>query len=173
MFAVIYVRWYSGKVVGTPQVHVFLPHQRTGAAIVQQVFWYFELHTVVSALNTAYSSGTFEGLRPYFSAVISRQMTISEVLNQKEGISICRSPSVHRVGVRIVAGFRLAFSGRTAFPHVYSVPIKARWFVLGYAVVELFGSCSVFGRQYCILPTWRYVVGALLISYWKKRKLYR
>ena len=176
MFAVFMFGGILERLWGPRKFLFFYLISGLGAAIVQQVFWYFELHTIVSALNTAISSGTFEGLRPYFSGDISA-MTISEVLNQKKEflnmpVTIGASGSVFG----LLLAFGWLFPEERLFLMFIPVPIKARWFVLGYAVVELFLGVAQFSGDSIahFAHLGGMLFGALLILYWKRKgKLYR
>ena len=120
--------------------------------------------------------GTFEGLRPYFSGDISA-MTISEVLNQKKEflnmpVTIGASGSVFG----LLLAFGWLFPEERLFLMFIPVPIKARWFVLGYAVVELFLGVAQFSGDSIahFAHLGGMLFGALLILYWKRKgKLYR
>ncbi len=155
-----------------------------GAGLVQQLFWYIELGDVFRAMNTALSSGSAEALVP-FSGELSRyfrfsgdisQIPVTEVLQIKKELSnalLTIGASGAVFGILLAFGW--LFPEQKLFLIFFPVPIKARWFVAGYAVAELFlGVASFAGDSVAhFAHLGGMLFGVLLILYWKKKgKLY-
>ena len=76
----------------------------------------------------------------------------------------------------LLLAFGWLFPEERLFLMFIPVPIKARWFVLGYAVVELFLGVAQFSGDSIahFAHLGGMLFGALLILYWKRKgKLYR
>lgn len=171
MFAVYMFGGILERVWGPKKFLIFYLVSGLGAAIVQQLFWYFEFHTVVSAFNSAISSGSVDSLRAYFSGDISG-MTVLDVIKQKDlllnmPVTIGASGSVFG----LLLAFGWLFPEERLFLMFIPVPIKARWFVLGYGVAELFLGVAQFSGDSVahFAHLGGMLFGALLIYYWKKK----
>ena len=156
-----------------------------GAGLVQQLFWYVELGDVFRAMNVAVSSGSAEALAPYsaelshyfrFSGDIA-QMPVTQVLQMKKELA----DALLTIGASgavfgILLAFGWLFPEQKLFLIFFPVPIKARWFVAGYAVAELFlGVANFAGDSVAhFAHLGGMIFGVLLILYWRKKgTLYR
>jgi len=155
-----------------------------GAGLVQQLFWYIDLGDVFSAMNNAISSGSSQALVPY-TAELSKyfrfsgdlgMMPLNQVLQMKAELQ----NSLVTIGASgAVFGVLLAFGWLFPNEKLYlmfiPIPIKARWFVGGYAFLELFlGVANFSGDNVAhFAHLGGMLFGALLILYWKRKgKLY-
>lgn len=151
-----------------------------GAGLVQQLFWYVELGDVFRAMNEALSSGSSEVLVPFteklshyfrFTGNLA-QMPVTEILQMKNSLAdglITIGASGAVFGLLLAFGW--LFPEQKLFLIFFPVPIKARWFVAGYAVVELFmGVASFSGDSVAhFAHLGGMLFGILLILYWKKK----
>ena len=155
-----------------------------GAGLVQQLFWYVELGDVFRAMNVAVSTGSAEGLAPFtdqlshyfrFAGDIT-QLPVTEVLQMKKDLAnalLTIGASGAVFGILLAFGW--LFPEQKLFLIFFPVPIKARWFVAGYAVAELFlGVANFAGDSVAhFAHLGGMLFGVMLILYWKKKgKLY-
>lgn len=155
MFAIWMFGYTLENIWGAKRFIFFCFTAALGAAFMQQVTYYF----IYGDLVTALSNGV-----QYVSDGVQR-VPIREYLNQ-----------INTVGASgIVFGLLLAFG--MMFPNAYIYlyflfPIKTKWFVIGYIVLELFN--GVFGTSDGVAH-FAHLGGALagfiLIMLWKKRKI--
>lgn len=154
MFAIWMFGYTLENIWGAKKFIFFCFTAALGAAFVQQITYYFMYGDLVTAMsngiqivNTGYE-----------------KIPIKEFLNQ-----------INTVGASgIVFGLLLAFG--MMFPNAYIylyflLPIKTKWFVIGYIILELFN--GVFGTSAGIAH-FAHLGGALagfiLIMYWKRDK---
>lgn len=155
-----------------------------GAGLIQQLFWYIDMGGVFSAMDTAISSGSSEALIPYMDK-ISRYFRISGDIGQVQSADILMmknqlQDSLLTVGASgaifgVLLAFGWLFPEQKLFLLFIPIPIKARYFIAGYAVVELFLGVSSFRGDSVahFAHLGGMLFGLLLILYWKKKgKLY-
>ncbi|MFV0391359.1 MAG: rhomboid family intramembrane serine protease [Paludibacteraceae bacterium] len=155
-----------------------------GAGLVQQLFWYIDMGSIFSAMDTAISSGNSEALIPYMDK-ISRYFRISGDISQVQSADILMMKnqlqnSLLTVGASgaifgILLAFGWLFPEQKLFLLFIPIPIKARYFIAGYAVVELFLGVSSFQGDSVahFAHLGGMLFGLLLILFWKKKgKLY-
>ena len=154
MFA-IWMFGYTLENIWGPKKFIFFCFTAAlGAAFVQQITYYFMYADIVSAMQNGVE---------YVNTGVQK-IPIRDFLNQ-----------INTVGASgIVFGLLLAFG--MMFPNAYIYlyflfPIKTKWFVIGYIVLELFN--GVVGTTDGIAH-FAHLGGALagfiLIMYWKKKK---
>ncbi len=155
-----------------------------GAGLVQQLFWYIDLGGLFSAMNGAIASGSAESLAPFAEKLSHYYRMVGDVT---------QIPVSHLVDMKVelenhlltvgasgsVFGLLLAFGWLFPEQRLYlmfiPVPIKARYFVAGYAVVELFlGVANFSGDSVAhFAHIGGMIFGVALILYWRRKgKLY-
>lgn len=150
-----------------------------GAGIVQQLFWTIEYHSLVTALNQAIASGSSEGLL-YMTESLQRYLQFQglEYFNTSQLIQLKQMFLNAPVTVGAsgsVFGLLLAFGW--LFPDVklmflfIPVPIRARYFVIIYGVVELFlGVANFTGDNIAhFAHLGGMLFGVILLLIWKRR----
>ncbi|HHT22752.1 MAG TPA: rhomboid family intramembrane serine protease [Bacteroidales bacterium] len=151
-----------------------------GAGLVQQLFWYVDLGGMFSAMNTAISSGSTEVLIPFmdkltrfyrFSGDIS-MITSADILMMKNEIqnallTVGASGSIFG----ILLAFGWLFPEEKLFLLFIPIPIKARYFVVGYAVLELFMGVANFSGDSVahFAHLGGMLFGIVLILMWRKK----
>jgi len=157
-----------------------------GAAVIQQLVWTFEYHSLVSALNTAISDGTVNALIP-FEGKLRTMLQFGDLAGARpEDIvamkkMIFDSPEFITVGASgAIFGLLLAFGWLFPEQNLYlmfiPIPIKARIFVFLYGFFELFeGVANFTGDNVAhFAHLGGMLFGILLILYWKKQnRLYK
>lgn len=151
-----------------------------GAGLVQQIFWTFEYHAVITALNDAIAANSGAGLQD--------AQSVLEKYFRMSGLAFFKAPELlelKRMFLNLpvtigasgsVFGLLLAFGW--LFPEVklmmlfFPVPIKARIFVLIYGVAELFlGVANFSGDKIAhFAHLGGMIFGAILILIWKKKR---
>ena len=150
-----------------------------GAGIVQEIFWTFEYHSVVSAINQAIAANSGAFLIP-FQDILSNYFRISNLAGFDAPQLLELKKMFLNLPVTIgasgsVFGLLLAFGW--LFPEAklmllfFPVPIKARIFVLIYGVAELFLGVAQFSGDNVahFAHLGGMLFGAILIWYWKKK----
>jgi len=183
MFALYMFGSILERIWGPKKFLLFYLIAGLGAAIVQQIFWYVEFGSLFSAIDSAISSGTVDALLPYSARLHSylnfgdlQTFTVSDLLQMKTMLT----DSLVTIGASgSVFGLLLAFGWLFPEEKLYlmfiPIPIKARWFVLGYGAVELFMGVAQFSGDSVahFAHLGGMLFGAGLLLYWKKRgKLY-
>jgi len=133
-----------------------------GAAIVQQIFWSVEYHSALTAINQAISSDVINA-----PALIEQKRAF---LNSPNFITIGASGSIFG----LLLAFGWLFPEQRLYLMFIPVPIKARIFVAGYCVIELFqGVANFTGDNVAhFAHLGGALFGALLIMFWKKKSRY-
>jgi membrane associated rhomboid family serine protease len=199
----MFALWMFGYVMenywGSKRFLIFYVVCGIGAAITQTfVNWlsFFPLETALSAYNNAPGINSFisfathypphtqellDKLNSFLSEWNSNPLNRTYILQSKENILLLyqdqiSTPTIGASGA--IFGILLAF-GMT-FPNMmiyfyFLIPIKAKWFVIGYGILELFsglwGSSSDNVAHFAHLGGMLF--GLLLILYWRKRSFSR
>ena len=184
MFAVYMFGPIFEQVWGSKKFLFYYLFTGIGAGLIQQLFWYVELGGVFNAMNVAISSGSSQGLVP-FTETLSRYFRFSGSLDQMQAVEVLHmkkdlADALLTIGASgavfgILLAFGWLFPEQKLFLIFFPVPIKARWFVAGYAVAELFlGVANFAGDSVAhFAHLGGMLFGILLILYWKKKgKLY-
>jgi len=153
-----------------------------GAAIIQQAFWSIEYHSVIKALDDAISANSGQVL-------LNSSSTIGQYF-RLENISSFDAPALIEmkrlflnmpitVGASgAVFGLLLAFGWLFPNQELYimfiPIPIKAKYFVFFYGIIELFMGVAQFSGDSIahFAHLGGMLFGAILIMYWKKKRLF-
>ncbi|HOF98657.1 MAG TPA: rhomboid family intramembrane serine protease [Paludibacteraceae bacterium] len=150
-----------------------------GAALIQQLFWSVEYQPVISALNEAINTGNKDALFSH-EGVLSRFFRINNLaaldttsLIELKHLFVNLPVTIGASGA--IFGLLLAFGW--LFPDAklmlifLPIPIRARIFVLMYAVAELFlGVAGFTGDNVAhFAHLGGMLFGIFLILYWKKK----
>ncbi|MEI6554177.1 MAG: rhomboid family intramembrane serine protease [Paludibacter sp.] len=152
-----------------------------GAGILQQIVWTVEYHSLVAAMKEAAASGLpnvlipFEGaLRHLFQFGDITTLPPSELINLKN--MFLDSPQFITIGASgsvfgLLLAFGWLFPEERLFLMFIPVPIKARIFVFGYGLVELFqGVANFTGDNVAhFAHLGGMLFGAILILFWKSK----
>lgn len=185
MFALFIFGPILEHVWGSRKFLIFYLVTGIGAGLVQQLFWYIDMGSMFSAMDAVISGGSVESLAPYYDK-LSRyfripgdisQINIADVLVMKKELQ----NSLLTIGASgaifgILLAFGWLFPEEKLFLIFVPIPIKARYFVAGYAVLELFlGVASFKGDSVAhFAHLGGMLFGLLLILYWRQKgRLYR
>ncbi len=150
-----------------------------GAGFVQQLFWYIDFNSLFSAINQAIGNNDINLLLPY-GEKLSHYFTIPNFQLLQAGDLMLMKTELANALVTIgasgsVFGLLLAFGWLFPEERLYlmfiPIPIKARYFVVGYAVVELFlGVARFTGDQIAhFAHLGGMLFGLVAMLYWKKQ----
>ncbi|PIF02616.1 MAG: rhomboid family intramembrane serine protease [Paludibacter sp.] len=155
-----------------------------GAGIIQQIFWQIEFGSLFSAMNQAIDFNDTTALTPYQDKLskyflISGHFDLISTSNILE-MKLELQNALLTVGASgSVFGLLLAFGWLFPEERLYLMfipyPIKARYFVAGYAVIELFlGVANFSGDSVAhFAHLGGMLFGLITMLYWKKQgKLY-
>lgn len=133
-----------------------------GAAIVQQLFWTVEFHSALTALNHAISTD-----------LVNAQSLIEQkrlFLDSPYFITIGASGAVFG----LLLAFGWIFPNQELYVMFIPIPIKAKYFVFFYGIVELFMGVAQFSGDSIahFAHLGGMLFGAILIIIWKKKRLF-
>ena len=133
-----------------------------GAAIVQQLFWTVEFHSALTAINHAISTD-----------IVNAQSLIEQkrqFLDSPYFITIGASGAVFG----LLLAFGWIFPNQELYVMFIPIPIKAKYFVFFYGIVELFMGVAQFSGDSIahFAHLGGMLFGAILIIIWKKKRLF-
>ncbi|MDL2290348.1 rhomboid family intramembrane serine protease, partial [Paludibacteraceae bacterium OttesenSCG-928-F17] len=169
MFALFMFGSLIERTWGTKRFLLYYFVTGIGAGIVQQVVWTIELRPVINAFNDAISTGSAEGLLAYFR--IPSNLDVLTLIQLKQNflnnfVTIGASGAVFG----LLLAYGMMFPNSEVFIMFIPIPIKAKYFVVIYGVIELF--LGVSGRADSVAHFAHLggmLFGILLILYWKKK----
>ncbi len=155
-----------------------------GAGIIQQLAWFGDLGGAFAAMDRAIMNDSADFLIPYASKLSSyfrftgeiNYLPIPEVMKMKtelQNVLLTVGASGSVFGLLLAFGW--LFPEQKLYLMFIPVPIKARYFVAGYAVLELFlGVANFSGDNVAhFAHIGGMIFGVALILYWRKKgKLY-
>lgn len=139
-----------------------------GAALVQMIIVFIRIQSVksgmdASAISEVYANGFHASLQG-MNYTDAAQATLNNLLN---------SPTIGASGAvfGILLAFGMLFPNAELFIIPFPFPIKAKWFVIGYGVFELFfGIRNLPGDNVAhFAHLGGMLFGIILILYWKKK----
>lgn len=182
MFALYMFGGILERLWGTKRFLFYYLVTGVGAAIVQQIFWTIEYHSVIGALNDAISANSSEVLLNYQS-ILSHYFRLENIsaldapaLIEMKQLFLNMPITVGASGA--VFGLLLAFGWIFPEQELYlmfiPIPIKAKYFVFFYGVAELFMGVAQFSGDSIahFAHLGGMLFGAILILYWKKKRLF-
>ncbi len=202
MFAVYMFGRTIEQVWGTPKFLIYYFVTGIGSGIVQQVALYFDIAPFIEAVDAYLSNQTTESLQNFidehgafsqasvyamstftskYNALAATSMTEAnayarEFIMEYQQLFIDAHNTIGASGA--VFGLLLAFG--MLFPNMViwlmfpPIPLKAKYFVLGYGLLEFFSGIA--NTQYDNVAHWAHLGGMLfgffLIRKWKEKSLY-
>ena len=127
-----------------------------GAAIIQQATWSIDLMPIAKQINFDLSNGAPIALLKQKELLFNQFVTIGA------------SGSIFG----LLLAFGMLFPNQPLYLMFIPVPVKAKYFVIGYAVIELFSGVSNFNFDNIahFAHLGGMLFGVLLILYWKKQQ---
>ncbi len=182
MFALYMFGGVLEQLWGTKRFLFYYLLTGVGAALVQQLFWTIEYYPVVNALNDAISANSGQTLLGYQN-ILSHYFRLDNLgafdapaLIEMKRMFLNLPITIGASGA--VFGLLLAFGWLFPDVNLYlmfiPIPIKAKYFVFFYGIVELFMGVAQFSGDSVahFAHLGGMLFGAILILIWRKKKLY-
>jgi len=130
-----------------------------GAALVQQLFWSFEIMPVITQVHQQIAQGASPNLLSQLNLELNNFITIGA------------SGSIF--GLLLAFGF--LFPEQPIFMMFIPIPIKAKYFVVIYALIELFSGVAQFSGDNIahFAHLGGLVAGLIVLVYWRRNPLDR
>jgi membrane associated rhomboid family serine protease len=182
MFALYMFGGVLEQLWGTKRFLFYYLLTGVGAALVQQLFWTIEYYPVVNALNDAISANSGQDLLNY-QDILSHYFRLENLGSFDAPALIEMKRMFLNLPITIgasgaVFGLLLAFGWLFPDVNLYlmfiPIPIKAKYFVFFYGIVELFMGVAQFSGDSVahFAHLGGMLFGAILILIWRKKKLY-
>lgn len=180
MFAVFMFGPILEQIWGSRKFLIYYLVVGIGAGLVQQLFWYVEFGQLFSAFSDAIRISSYEPLEGYMEQLSKyftfygdiSDITTAEMIQMRDSLQ----NSLLTVGASgsvfgLLLAFGWLFPEEKLFLLFIPYPIKARYFVAGYAVIELFlGVANFSGDSVAhFAHLGGMLFGILFILYWKKK----
>jgi len=172
MFGVYMFGRILEQVWGPKRFLLFYMVTGIGAAIVQQIVWYIDIRPFLAAIDNYNISGDSSVLSHYLNIQQGVLYSAETMVQAKEMvlnsmITIGASGAVFG----ILLGFGMLFPNAPLYIMFIPVPIKAKYMVIGYGLIELFTGVSSFSGDNVahFAHLGGMLFGYFLIRYWKKK----
>lgn len=133
-----------------------------GAAIIQEITWYFTWESTFVPLLANLNGCTFEEMRIAINQAIAMGQELP-FLNSL--MTIGASGSVYG----ILLAFGMIFPNRAIYMMFIPIPIKAKYFVIFYGLVELWSGFSANDDIAHFAHLGGMLIGLFIILYWKRK----
>jgi membrane associated rhomboid family serine protease len=172
MFGVFMFGRVLEQVWGPKRFLLFYIVTGIGAALMQELTWYIEMRPLIEAAN---NFGTTANMTPFFKYLqlpADAVFSMEQVVQAKQVIF----NSLNTIGASgsvfgILLGFGMLFPNAPLFLMFIPIPIKAKYMVIGYGLIELFAGVANFSGDNVahFAHLGGMVFGYFLIIYWKKK----
>ncbi len=145
--------WMFGRIIeqvlGAKRYLFYYVSCGLGAALIQQLAWEYDLREMVAAVNAG-------------KTIIDQA---GQVITYNDFITVGASGAVFG----ILLAFGVLFPNMPMYIIPFPFPIKAKWMVLGYGVVELlFGVSGVMAGVAHFAHLGGMIIGFFILWYWKR-----
>ncbi|MDR2968440.1 MAG: rhomboid family intramembrane serine protease [Tannerellaceae bacterium] len=149
MFAVYMFGRVLESVWGPKRFLIFYLVTGIGAGLIQELVWLYDIHAFASAHGA----------------------TVMEVINNDPSLNLMITVGASGAVFGILLAFGMLFPNAPLYLMFVPVPIKAKWFVAGYGLVELFMGVSNFSGDSVahFAHLGGMLFGFFMIRYWKKK----
>jgi len=172
MFGVYMFGRILEQVWGPKRFLLFYMVTGIGAALMQELMWYIDLRPMLEAASNFATNPNMAPFLKYFSsaqgAVFSaEQAEQAKQLVMNSLLTVGASGSVFG----ILLGFGMLFPNAPLFLMFIPIPIKAKYMVIGYGLIELFAGVANFKGDNVahFAHLGGMLFGYFLIRYWKKK----
>ena len=171
MFGLVMFGSVLEHVFGSKRYLFFYLTVGIGAALIQEGVYAIWIHNLASGLPEGWTLSTVVEPNPQFIKENLQDITPEMVKICEKIYDLINTPTVGASGALygILLGFAMLFPNMPLYFFFIPVPIKAKWMVLGYGVIELF--FGVTGLQSGVAHFAHLggmLVALLLILYWRK-----
>jgi membrane associated rhomboid family serine protease len=145
--------WMFGRIIeqvlGAKRYLFYYVSCGLGAALIQQLAWEYDLREMIAAVNAG-------------KTIIDQA---GQVITYNDFITVGASGAVFG----ILLAFGVLFPNMPMYIIPFPFPIKAKWMVLGYGVVELlFGVSGVMAGVAHFAHLGGMIIGFFILWYWKR-----
>ncbi|MDD2257388.1 MAG: rhomboid family intramembrane serine protease [Bacteroidales bacterium] len=172
MFAVFMFGRILEQVWGPKRFLLFYLVTGVGAGIIQQITWYIDLMPFLSSVDDYLVHGDSSTLSGFLNIQYGVQYSSQSIIEAKEMVlnsmlTIGASGAVFG----ILLAFGMLFPDAPLYLMFIPVPIKAKYMVIGYGLIELFQGVSNFSGDNVahFAHLGGMLFGFFLIRYWKKK----
>ena len=153
VFFNMFSQWMFGRIIeqvlGAKRYLFYYVSCGLGAALIQQLAWEYDLREMIAAVNAG-------------KTVIDQA---GQVITYNDFITVGASGAVFG----ILLAFGVLFPNMPMYIIPFPFPIKAKWMVLGYGVVELlFGVSGVMAGVAHFAHLGGMIIGFFILWYWKR-----
>ena len=143
-----------------------------GAGIIQELAWYIDIRPFLEAINNYDATGDSSVLSHYLN-IQQGVMYSAETLIQAKEMVLNSLLTVGASGAvfGILLAFGMLFPDAPLFLMFIPIPIKAKYMVIGYGLIELFAGVANFSGDNVahFAHLGGMLFGYFLIRYWKKK----
>ncbi|MBR5029932.1 MAG: rhomboid family intramembrane serine protease [Muribaculaceae bacterium] len=163
MFTLLVFGRILEKVMGNNRFIFFYLVCGVGAGLVQEVVWQFSWQSILASINNTTADVINQ-------AIVSGEIN-SGFINQFSNNLITVGASGAVFG--ILLAFAMLFPNAKLYIMFIPIPVKAKWAVLGYGLMELFfGVSHTMGNVAHYAHLGGMLFGLILILYWKKKGIF-
>lgn len=163
MFSLVMFGVVLERVWGTKRFLFFYFVTGIGAALVQEAVWTLTWQHSVALVDTVTGQITVSG-REAVEYALQHNMSLEPYINQM--VTIGASGAVFGV----LLAFAMLFPNVPMYIFFIPIPIKAKWVVLGYGLLEMFyGVAGIQGNVAHFAHLGGMLFGLILILYWRKK----
>lgn len=172
MFAVFMFGRVLEQVWGPKRFLIYYLITGVGAGLIQQLAWYIDMRHFLNAVNDYLINGDSSVLSVFLNVQDGINYSSSSIVAAKETIlsnllTVGASGSVFG----ILLAFGMLFPNAPLFLMFIPIPIKAKYMVIGYGLIELFAGVANFSGDNVahFAHLGGMLFGYFLIRYWKKK----
>lgn len=171
MFGVYMFGRVLEQVWGPKRFLIFYMVTGIGAGLVQELMWYIELRPMLEAAKDFATNPDMTPFMKYLRVDSGAVLSLEQVEQAKQLImnslvTIGASGSVFG----ILLGFGMLFPNAPLFLMFIPIPIKAKYMVIGYGLLELYSGVANSGDNIAhFAHLGGMLFGYFLIRYWKKK----
>jgi membrane associated rhomboid family serine protease len=172
MFGVYMFGRVLEQVWGPKRFLLFYMVTGIGAGLIQEVAWYIDIRPFLAAVDNYNVNGDGTALANYLNIQQGIQYSAESIIQAKEMVlnnmlTVGASGSVFG----ILLGFGMLFPNAPLFLMFIPIPIKAKYMVIGYGLIELFAGVVNFSGDNVahFAHLGGMLFGYFLIIYWKKK----
>jgi len=172
MFAVFIFGRVLEQVWGPKRFLVYYLVTGVGAGLIQQLAWYIDMRHFLNAVNDYLINGDSSVLSMFLNVQDGINYSSSSIVAAKDTIlnnliTVGASGSVFG----ILLAFGMLFPNAPLYLMFIPIPIKAKYMVIGYGLIELFAGVANFSGDNVahFAHLGGMLFGYFLIRYWKKK----
>lgn len=172
MFGVFVFGRVLEQVWGPKRFMIYYLVTGIGAGLIQQLAWYIDMRPFISAVNDYMINGDSSVLSGFLSVQEGVSYSTSSIIAAK-GMIFNSLVTVGASGAvfGILLAFGMLFPNAPLYIMFIPVPIKAKYMVIGYGLIELFSGVAKFSGDNVahFAHLGGMIFGFFLIRYWKKK----